>query len=92
MSNKKDTSIGIRIGLKKGGCNGFKYTMHYADKIGKFDEIVKDEDLTILVDLKASFAIVGTEMDYIKDKIKSEFVFVNPNVKGTCGCGESFNT
>lgn len=66
--------------------------MHFADQIGKHDEIVKEDDITILVDLKASFAIVGTEMDYVEDKLKSEFVFINPHVKGTCGCGESFNT
>lgn len=49
-------------------------------------------DITIIVDPKAVFAIVGTEMDYITNKLKSEFVFTNPNAKGTCGCGESFST
>jgi iron-sulfur cluster assembly protein len=91
MKSRKSPCAGIRIGVKKGGCNGYVYTMHFAEAINKTDEVVKQEDITLIVDPKATLAIIGTEMDFVKDKLKSEFVFTNPNAKGTCGCGESFN-
>lgn len=92
IANHNKPSAGIRIGVKKGGCNGYVYTMNFVDSINPTDEVVKSEDLTVVVDPKAVFAIVGTEMDYISTKLKSEFVFTNPNAKDTCGCGESFST
>jgi len=90
LAQRKDGTIGIRIGVKRGGCNGFVYTMDYADKINKNDEVVKDGDITLIVDPKATLAIVGTEMDFKEDKLSSGFVFVNPNVANTCECSESF--
>ena len=92
ITNHKTPAAGIRVGVKKGGCNGYVYTMTFAEKVLPTDEIVKDEDITVIVDPKAVFAITGTEMDYVTSKLKSEFVFTNPNAKGTCGCGESFST
>jgi iron-sulfur cluster assembly protein len=82
----------IRVGVRKGGCNGYVYTMHFADKVTDRDEVVRDEDVTVIVDPKALMTIVGTEMDYQHNKLKSEFIFTNPNATGTCGCGESFST
>lgn len=82
----------IRVGVRKGGCNGFVYTLHFADQVADTDEVVRDEDVTIIVDPKAMMTIVGTEMDFQQTKLKSEFVFTNPNATGTCGCGESFST
>ena len=91
MGKRNTPCVGIRIGVKKGGCNGFVYTMHYAEEILKSDASVQDGELTVLIDPKAVFAVTGTEMDWVQSKLKSEFVFTNPNAEGTCGCGESFN-
>lgn len=84
-------SAGVRIGVRTAGCSGLSYTLEYADERNAFDEIVEDKGVTILVDPKAVMFLIGTEMDFVEDKLKSGFVFVNPNEKGRCGCGESFH-
>ncbi|BAO40122.1 iron sulfur assembly-related protein [Kluyveromyces marxianus] len=80
----------IRIGVKNRGCSGLTYDLQYITKPGKFDEIVEQDGVKVVIDSKALFSIVGSEMDWIDDKLSSKFVFKNPNSKGTCGCGESF--
>lgn len=67
--------------------------MDYAkpDQIGKLDEVVEEKDVRVVIDSKALMFVVGTEMDYVDNEIKAEFVFNNPNAKGHCGCGESFH-
>ncbi len=86
----KETA-GIRIGVRTKGCSGMSYTLEYADKQEPMDEVVDTEGVKLLIDPKASLFLIGTVMDYEEDKLKSGFVFRNPNEKGRCGCGESFH-
>mgnify|MGYP003384654023 FL=1 len=83
--------VGLRIGVKKGGCAGMEYTMTWAESQERFDEVVEDKGAKVLIDPKALLYLLGTEMDYKTEKLKSEFVFKNPNQVSACGCGESVN-
>ena len=84
-------AAGVKVGVKKGGCSGLAYTIEYADEIGKFDEVVEDKGVKVIIDPKAVLYLLGTTMDFVQEKMKSGFVFVNPNEKGRCGCGRSFH-
>ena len=84
-------SAGIRISIRTKGCSGLSYSIEYADDKNPLDEVMEIEDVTILIDPKAILFILGTEMDYVEEKMQSGFVFVNPNEKGRCGCGKSFH-
>lgn len=84
----------IRIGVRNKGCAGMSYHLEYVtpDQAGKFDERVKQDGVEVLIDSKALFSIIGSEMDWQEDRLSAKFVFNNPNVKESCGCGESFLT
>ena len=81
----------LRIGVKTKGCSGMSYDMSWVAEPAPTDEVVKDKDLTVLVDRKASLFLIGTVMDYEVKDLTSGFTFTNPNEKGRCGCGESFH-
>jgi iron-sulfur cluster assembly protein len=84
-------ALGLRIGVKKGGCAGMEYTMAVADTKAPHDEVVEDQGAVLLIEPAAIMYLLGTEMDFKTDKLASQFVFNNPNQKGSCGCGESVN-
>lgn len=89
IENSEKPIVGVRVGVKNGGCAGMSYTMDFAEEIGKFDEVVEDKGVKIVVDPKAVMFLLGTEMDYRVEKLSSVFVFNNPNQTSACGCGES---
>src|ERR1700749_4926714 len=90
LTKRADSEIvGLRVGIKNGGCAGQSYTVEYAHDIRPTDEVVEDKGVKILVDPKAVLFLLGTEMDYKTDKMQAQFVFNNPNQISACGCGES---
>lgn len=91
LAGRGKPSAGIRIGVRAKGCSGMSYTLEFADERTPFDEVVEEKGVTVLIDPKATMFILGTEMDYVEEKMQSGFVFRNPNEKGRCGCGESFH-
>jgi iron-sulfur cluster assembly protein len=90
MSKAKDKAIGVRVGVKSGGCAGMSYIMEYAKDVKPNEEIIEDKGVKVLIDPKAIMYLLGTEMDYKAEKFSSQFVFKNPNETERCGCGESF--
>jgi len=88
--NSPDPKL-IRVGVKNKGCSGLSYHLEYIDKPEKFDEEVVQDGVRVLIDSKALFSIIGSEMDWVEDKLSARFVFNNPNIKEQCGCGESFS-
>ncbi len=81
--------IGVRVGVRNGGCAGMTYTMDYAETQNALDEVIEDKGVRVLIDPKAVMFLIGTEMDYVRDRLATRFVFKNPNQTEACGCGES---
>ncbi|MBA3812954.1 MAG: iron-sulfur cluster assembly accessory protein [Alphaproteobacteria bacterium] len=91
LEGRGKPSQGIRIGVRSKGCTGLSYALEFADEIGVYDDVVEAHGVKVLIDPKAVMFILGSQMDYVEDKLTSGFVFENPNEKGKCGCGESFH-
>ena len=90
MFKNQSNSVGVRVGVKSGGCAGMSYIMEYAKEINPNDEVIEDKGVKVFVDPGAIMYLLGTEMDYKKGEFSSTFVFKNPNETERCGCGESF--
>ena len=90
MSSAKNDSIGVRIGVKSGGCAGMSYVMEYSKEVNPNDELIEQKGVKVFIDPGAIMYLLGTEMDYKKGEFSSSFVFKNPNETERCGCGESF--
>ena len=90
MSQAQNSTIGVRVGVKSGGCAGMSYVMEYAQEVKPNEEVIEDKGVKVLIDPKVIMYLLGTEMDYKKEKFSSQFVFKNPNETERCGCGESF--
>ena len=90
MSKDEGKSLGIRVGVKSGGCAGMSYIMEYAKEINPSDEVIEDKGVKVYIDPGAIMYLLGTEMDYKKEQFSSTFIFKNPNETERCGCGESF--
>ena len=90
LSQANKPTIGVRVGVKSGGCAGMSYVMEYSKKINPNDELIEDKGVKVYIDAAAVMYLLGTEMDYKKEDFSSTFVFNNPNETERCGCGESF--
>lgn len=89
MTDAEGRYQGVRVGVTNGGCAGMSYTMDYAEEVKPLDEVVEDKGVKIFIDPKAILFLIGTEMDFVTEKLGARFVFNNPNQTAACGCGES---
>ena len=89
MANAEGKYQGVRVGVQNGGCAGMSYTMDYAETAQPFEEVVEDKGVKVFIDPKAIMFLIGTEMDFVREKLGARFVFNNPNQTAACGCGES---
>ncbi len=87
---RRGSGLGLRLGVKKTGCSGFAYIVYYADDVGADDVVFEDQGVKVIVDRDSLGFIDGTQVDFVKQGLNEAFKFRNPNVKGECGCGESF--
>ena len=90
MSSADGNSVGVRVGVKSGGCAGMSYVMEYTKEVNPNDEMIEEKGVKVFIDPSAVMYLLGTEMDYKKEEFSSSFVFNNPNETERCGCGESF--
>ena len=90
ISISDKNTVGVRIGVKSGGCAGMEYVLEYAKQINPNDEMIEDKGVKVFIDPSAIIYLIGTEMDFKKEEFSSSFVFKNPNETERCGCGESF--
>ena len=88
---KRGHGIGLRVGVKETGCSGFAYTYDYADDVRAGDSLIEAHDAKVVIDTESLAFLDGSTLDFVKEGLKQVFKFENPNVDGTCGCGESFS-
>jgi len=89
--DKRGSGVGLRLGVRRTGCSGFAYVVNYADEIGADDVVFDQNGVNVIVDRESLALIDGTEIDFVKQGLNEAFKFRNPNVRGECGCGESFS-
>lgn len=89
MARADRPCVGLRVGVRNGGCAGQEYVVEYAERIEPLDEVVEDKGATILIEPSAVMFLLGSEIDYETTRLASRFVFRNPNQTDACGCGES---
>jgi iron-sulfur cluster assembly protein len=89
ISASEKPILGLRVGVKNGGCAGMSYTMEFAEAAAPHDEIIEDKGVRVLIDPKAVLFLLGAQMDFKTDRLSAGFVFSNPNETSACGCGES---
>jgi iron-sulfur cluster assembly protein len=89
MAGSEKPIVGLRVGVKNGGCAGMSYTMEFAEAATPHDEVIEDKGVKVLIDPKAVLFLLGARMDFRTDRLSSGFVFENPNETSACGCGES---
>jgi iron-sulfur cluster assembly protein len=89
--DSRGKGIGLRLGVRTTGCSGMAYVLEFVDDLGEDDQIFEDQGVKVIVDPKSLVYLDGTQLDYVKQGLNEGFEFNNPNVKGECGCGESFN-
>ena len=83
--------LGLRLGIKTTGCSGLAYVLEFVDDLNEDDEMFTIDDVNIIIDAKSLVYLQGIELDFVKEGLNEGFKFTNPNAKGECGCGESFN-
>jgi iron-sulfur cluster assembly protein len=88
---KRGSGVGLRLAVKKTGCSGYAYVVNYADEVGASDVVFEDRGVKVIVDADSLRYVDGTEIDFVRQGLNEAFKFRNPNVRGECGCGESFN-
>lgn len=88
---QRGKGVGLRVGVKKSGCSGYAYTMDYADDIGADEQVFEQHGARVVVKAEHLPMLEGLTLDYQKQGLNEAFKFLNPNVKGQCGCGESFS-
>jgi iron-sulfur cluster assembly protein len=89
MANADGKYLGVRVGVTNGGCAGMSYTMDYAEEAKPLEEVVEDKGVRVYIDPKAILFLIGTEVDFVRERLGARFVFNNPNQTAACGCGES---
>lgn len=89
--HQRGRGLGLRVGIRKTGCSGYAYVIDYADSVDDDDAVFEEKGVKVVVDRESLKLIDGTEVDFVKEGLNEAFKFRNPNVKGECGCGESFS-
>lgn len=88
---KRGAGAGLRLGVKTSGCSGLAYILEFVDTIDESDEVFVEKGVTVIIDKKSYVYLDGIELDFVKEGLNEGFEFNNPNMKGECGCGESFS-